>query len=335
MRSRDLKRLALNVCVAVVMLAGCGGSQPPIGAPGEKPRTSAIATHADRGKSWMRPEANGESLLYISDDGLSQVYVLSYPKGALVGTLTGAFNSPLGECVDAVGDVWVTNYGAQEIIEYAHGGTEPIATLTESAEEYPEACSIDPTTGNLAVANTNNVAIYEEARGTPTLYFDPDIYTMWSCAYDGSGDLFADGEISGEVGEIPKGGSSFMTVTLNEDFLPLSMQWDGTYLAIVEDSQHGAVGPRRVARVSISGSSGTVASTTVLKSPGGKSVYRLEQYWITGNSIVGPDRYREGGNRRLAVLTWRYPHGGQPIATIRKQQWSDPWGTAVSPAAKL
>jgi uncharacterized repeat protein (TIGR03803 family) len=34
MRSRDLNRFALGVCVTIVMLAGCGGSQPLIGAPG-------------------------------------------------------------------------------------------------------------------------------------------------------------------------------------------------------------------------------------------------------------------------------------------------------------
>jgi hypothetical protein len=30
MRSRQLSRFALSVCVTTVMLTGCGGSQPPI-----------------------------------------------------------------------------------------------------------------------------------------------------------------------------------------------------------------------------------------------------------------------------------------------------------------
>ncbi|MGC1333809.1 MAG: hypothetical protein WA812_00340 [Candidatus Cybelea sp.] len=33
--------------VAVAMLAGCGGSQPPIGAPGATPQTSALAAGAN------------------------------------------------------------------------------------------------------------------------------------------------------------------------------------------------------------------------------------------------------------------------------------------------
>jgi hypothetical protein len=50
MRSLDFGRFALSSCLATAMLAGCGGSQPPIGAPGAMPQAPAIATHADRGK---------------------------------------------------------------------------------------------------------------------------------------------------------------------------------------------------------------------------------------------------------------------------------------------
>jgi hypothetical protein len=34
MKIRDFSRSALGICTAGTMLAGCGGSQPPIGAPG-------------------------------------------------------------------------------------------------------------------------------------------------------------------------------------------------------------------------------------------------------------------------------------------------------------
>ena len=66
MRVLGSSRYALTSCVAAAMLTGCGGSQPPIGAPGAMPQTSAIATHADRGKSWMLPEAKSQDLLYVS-----------------------------------------------------------------------------------------------------------------------------------------------------------------------------------------------------------------------------------------------------------------------------
>ena len=50
-----LGRYTVRLAAVVVLLTGCGGSQPPIGAGGAMPQTSAIATHAARGKSWMRP----------------------------------------------------------------------------------------------------------------------------------------------------------------------------------------------------------------------------------------------------------------------------------------
>ena len=46
-------RCALSISVAAAMLAGCGGSQPPIGVPGATMQTS-MAIHADRGRSWMK-----------------------------------------------------------------------------------------------------------------------------------------------------------------------------------------------------------------------------------------------------------------------------------------
>jgi uncharacterized repeat protein (TIGR03803 family) len=48
MKSFGLVNNALRVGFAASLLAGCGGSQPPIGTPGAMPQTSAIATHADR-----------------------------------------------------------------------------------------------------------------------------------------------------------------------------------------------------------------------------------------------------------------------------------------------
>jgi hypothetical protein len=39
------------------LFVGCGGSQPPIGAPGAMRQSHAIATHPERRGSWMLPEA--------------------------------------------------------------------------------------------------------------------------------------------------------------------------------------------------------------------------------------------------------------------------------------
>ena len=49
MRILDHSCRVLAVYAAAAVLTSCGGSQPPIGAPGALPQSSLIATHADRG----------------------------------------------------------------------------------------------------------------------------------------------------------------------------------------------------------------------------------------------------------------------------------------------
>jgi hypothetical protein len=98
----------LRIGAAAVLLTGCGGSQPPIGAPGAMLQSHAIATHAPRGGSWMLPEAKSEDLLYVSEVGTVTVY--SYPQGKLEGKLRGFFDAT-GECVDAKGDVYIADNG--------------------------------------------------------------------------------------------------------------------------------------------------------------------------------------------------------------------------------
>jgi len=47
MKGLDFGRFALTSCVAAAMLAGCGGSQPPIGATGEMPPSTDLH-HAEK-----------------------------------------------------------------------------------------------------------------------------------------------------------------------------------------------------------------------------------------------------------------------------------------------
>ena len=143
MKIADLSRHALRFCAAATMLSGCGAAQSQIGGLGAVPESPATATQVKNGRPWIAPDAKKKDLLYISDRGTNDVYVYSYPRGKLNGTLTG-FNDPDGECVDKTGDVFITNFLSSNIIEYAHGGTSPIATLSDPGY-YPADCSVDPT----------------------------------------------------------------------------------------------------------------------------------------------------------------------------------------------
>lgn len=169
MSASILGRCVLGICAATVILAGCSGSASPITAPGTMPQSLASGPRAAHGRSWMLPEATSEDLMYVSN-GNGTVTVYSYPQGNMVGTLLG-FDIPMGECADAAGDVFITVYDLAKIFEYAHGGTKPMAKL--SGTEYPSSCSVDPTSGNLAVDTTafgGPVSIYAHAKGSPKIY---------------------------------------------------------------------------------------------------------------------------------------------------------------------
>ena len=119
---------ALSTSVVAALLAACGGSQTPIGAPRAMPQTSAAAQHAARGKSWMRPEATTSDLIYATG-GCDGTCVIAYPDGALVGSLNVGFGLNSGVCSDGLGNVYIADNNSttdSAVVEYTHGGTTPI-----------------------------------------------------------------------------------------------------------------------------------------------------------------------------------------------------------------
>ncbi|MGA7353800.1 MAG: hypothetical protein WA431_18265 [Candidatus Cybelea sp.] len=309
MESLELGRYALGMGAASAMLVGCGGSQPPIGAPGAMPQTSAIATHADRGKSWMLPEAKGEDLLYVAACGGSGVSVFSYPRGKLVGSLHVA---GCGLCSKANGDFYVTS--GDHIYEYAHGGTRPIATLTDFTGNAFD-CSVDPTTRNLAVTNPQayysgpgSVMVYKGDH-LKLIYWDSGLYFINFCAYDDKGDLFIDGSTYGSsdtgFAELPKHSRRLRTVTLNQTFANAgAIRWDGAHLVVGQGSSSQQ--SSTLYQFAISGSEGTEVGAITLD-----GALDLSWFWIQGSRVIGSD-----DSKNADAGIWKYPIGGNPIKTL-------------------
>jgi hypothetical protein len=301
MKSLGLGRYALCSCVAAALLAACGGSQPPIDAAAFMPAIAAGPRATHPGHSWMLKEASSEALLYIT--GSQYVYVVSYPKGELVGELSD-IDAPSGVCSDTKGDVFVTAVWTEDVLEFAHGGTSPIAKLGDYGY-YPNGCAVDPATGNLAVANFNsmdgsggNLAIYSKAQGKPTDYTAPGFGDYYWCAYDNQGNLLVDGNGSGYA-EMPAGGSTLNEINLN--LAGEGIQWDGTYFAIVDPSA------KQVNRVTISGSSGIVVSTVHFTGLIASLGY---DFVIAGSKIVLPYTIKKNGSFSKVAMA-KYPHGGR------------------------
>jgi hypothetical protein len=122
--------LGVGLCAAA--LCGCAG--PQTAAPNGIPQGIASTGQAMRGRSWMLRDAKRlEKPVYVSEWPNGPVSVYDYQTGTLVGRL-GGFDEPTGQCVDAVGDVWIAQADGQSVTEYAHGGSSPIKTLHTSGQ---------------------------------------------------------------------------------------------------------------------------------------------------------------------------------------------------------
>ena len=334
MKTSSTIHWTLSTFAAAAVLAGCSSAAQaplnPSGPPGSNQQLVSArpfdmrALTRDRSGSWMSPNAKG-ALIYISDRGTNEVYTYSYKSRALVGTLTG-FNTPAGLCTDSAGDVFVTEYTGADILEYAHGGTTRIATLSDTGEK-PMGCSIDAATGNLAVTNFQNasrasgdVAIYQDASGTPTLYSDPNIYNYLYCVYDTKSNLYVDGKTYNGLDaftELANNSATFTDITLNPTIsYAEDIQWKSGKLVVGNTYENNQIYWFKIKK-GVGNAVGYPAALT--------HGYGVQQFAIYGKVLIGAlPSYPN-------VSFWNYPAGGLPLYDIGFGGNSEPVGVVVSP----
>jgi hypothetical protein len=317
----------LGVCATFGMLVGCGASQGQVG-PTVAPQTSAITRGAPQGPSWIASGARSGNLLYaIGSEHV--VYMFTYPGGKPVGKLTGLDN-PSGLCSEKDGNVWIVNSGSGEIVEYAHGGTGPIKTLSDP-NFSPGWCSVDPTTGNLAAVGSDQssaaIAVYVGAQGSPLVYSVP-FETASYCGYDNRGNLFVDGynhnSFTTGFGELRKGATKFKKLEMRDRFAtPGGVQWDGKYITLGGSYADAT----DIYRFDIRGDRAVQVSSRRLN-----GLHFLNAFWIQGPRVVATDLFGEGPYKTLYF--YAYPAGGNPIKTIEDSAAGYPSSLTVSSAPK-
>jgi hypothetical protein len=297
MRFRGLSSCALSICAAAAMPTGCGGSQLPIAAP-----QSALES-----AETMPQHPVSQSLLYVVSTG-GVVDVLSYPGLKSVGTLEAAKGTTAPITSNpANGNVLIDVRGI--IYEFAHGGKEPIAQIQTPPDSDAADYAFDPTSENIAVSiqtgsRNGSVLIYPSPSNSPTQYTVPNVQYPYYTGYDPEGDLFVQGRTSGEreyvFAELPKGGSEFQDISLNQNLTePGTVQWDGSYITVANGNS--------IWQLQVSGSEGTVVGQTTLNGAWTKQ----PTFWIQDGTIIGDLTSQTHTHNGRSLGFWNYPQGGK------------------------
>jgi hypothetical protein len=286
----------------------------------------------------MLPEASTQDLVYVADLGTfydQGVEVYTYPQGKKVGFLRPDYDIFAGLCTDKQGSVWTLTWainGQAFYTKYAHGGTQPIASIIASG--VPSSCAVDPLTGNLAIANyedfdvsrsRGDVAVYQAGQGKPADYYDDSLRHYDYCAYDNKGNLFADGNTN-YINELARNSSTLRHIYFNKNIMPGSLQWNAGSLAVTVVG--GAKGPIRVDQVSVKGSGAQIIGTTSLRTYQDKGEYLKLGYSIQGKVIAGPGPGPAGPEGKLYF--WPYPAGGKAAMQITAPVYTNFFSAAFS-----
>lgn len=317
-------RMHLPLLIATALLASCATSQSNALPGATMPR----ALH-----SWTAPQTSSVPLLYVSNAD-NEVTVYDYTNQNLVGVLTG-FQRPMGLCTDLKGDVYITDALTETIVEYAHAGTKPIKTLDDSPD-HPSACSVSPTTGDLAVADNNgtstqgDLAIWTHATGKPIRYTNSTLYRVTGCVYDPHGNLLvggvAEGAYTASFAWMAHGISKLTKLFVpgpdtKYDIYSSGVGWDGRYFTI-DDYE--------ILRILVTHGQAYYAGRVALTYGDGHANGPFAFYYQAGMATmviagVTADTYGD------QVDIWNYPAGGD--VTLRITHGVDaPYAVVISPA---
>jgi len=356
-------KYGLGVVASVALLVACNaGVQPALGTSsvawsgdqlGSKALPPSLALrltnpagfapptffHPGRRKSWLAPEAKGQALLYTSAtaDGVVEVYLLK--KETFVGELgSSVLRYPEGECAGQRGSVWIADYEESIVVEYARDAASPTKILNDP-KPYTWGCSVDPATGDVAVANFysggsggGSVVIFTKGSGSGTIY-ELSSYYVWAPAYDNKGNLFVEVDsYSAGPGllELPKGGKSFMTISLPVKIgFPAGANWDGKYV-VVNDQNYDGLDEQAADLLSISGSQATLKRQVVYTDTCNSTYAQVTQPAIYKGQYIGGNIYCYPESE-FRIDIWSYATGGNPLSYINGDKYiDDSFGQTVS-----
>lgn len=318
-----MRRVTIGTAVFATALAGCSGASQPL--PAAMPGMPATQLPA---RVRLAPDEKSAPTLYVTT---SSATVLTYTwPGLYAGQTISGFDVPEALCTDARGNLYVPDLLRMEIYEYAPGGSTPTRTLTGN-HGFAYSCAIDPTTGNLAVADVvagdsgapGNILIFKKARGKPTVHQAPNFRQYLYVTYDAAGNLFVDGrDPNGNslLAELPKGAKSAEAISMKTPIgYPSGLQWDGEYLA------EGDLNSNAIYQFKVNGTKAIQEGSTTLSGAG-----QIYQFAITGGTASHPQGTQivvaDYANNSIEV--WSYPNAGYITSGI--SGLNGPIGVAIA-----
>lgn len=286
---------ALTITLAAAILGGCAARNLSSAVPQGAPNFATIS-------ATKRAATSGIDLVYLAVYG--EVYIYSYPGGKRVGTLIQ--KNVVALCADTSGNVWVIKSDSRSrstLLKYAHDGSNPITTLRLSG--HADACSVDSSTGNLAVGTRNStVAVWTNGQGSPTLYpTSPFFNEVRTLSYDGDGNLYMRSFVSRESAAwLPKNASAVTKFSITKLG---AYAWDG---------RHFVIGPANaytggLTRYKLNGDSGKVVGRVSLKTC---APNYEPNFAIAGSELA----VSCGIDETNSLNYYEYPRGGKPINFI-------------------
>lgn len=284
----------------VVLLAACGGPQSGV-AP-----SALTPNHVIRERS-----GSVRQVLYVNQ--YTFITMLSYPDLTYIGKISYYGGNQYGEgCPDdAAGTIYFPyDHTGSKLLEYADGGTEPIGSIAPPHGYEVVNCAVDPTTHKRAVVLGNNqltgeIGIYKPGSPKPAIFKYPNLRWYAYCRYDGTGNLFIQGETTKFEPlflELHSGAPSLTKLSFKLKLIsPSPIWWDGSRIVVAIFNQPETV--TTFYRLNISGDQANVTGKTILHHVGGGA-------WIDGKSIVTGRCCRDFSQNYIALFP--YPSGGKP-----------------------
>jgi hypothetical protein len=246
---------------------------------------------------------------YIFNQYETYASIFDYPKSvAQIGSIYGDGGQGCTNVLYGYGKKIFWNIGGNTQITEYQVPQRPIKTLSV-VYSFPSSCAMN-TSGDLAVgilyasgAGGGDVVIFKNASGSGTSYTTP-LDEEFFDGYDNQGNLFADGFTGDRTGfslvELAKGSAKFKTIeTSNAVQFPGSVQWDGTYVTVVDQLAN------KLYRYTISGTKAMLKGTVSFSGSGD-----CAQTWIAKSVVYCGDAGNDDGE------VFNYPAGGSPIAVF-------------------